>query len=323
MGRERRKAAIMDGQQSSQQARSVTSAYLPIDKLVILGLGLIGGSLAAALRARGQVSTVVGWGRREGSLARGKALGYIDEYTLDLAQALEGADVVVIATPTLVGEKVLAMLPGKLDASTIVTDVASVKGSLLRVARSAWGTEPANLVLAHPIAGSEQSGVEAAQPDLFVRHRVILTPTAATSDEACAKIRAMWQSVGAEVVDMTVEGHDEVLAATSHLPHILAYTLVDNLARQDSHDDIFRFAAGGFRDFTRIASSDPQMWHDISIANRAALLGMIDSYSDHLARLRRYIDEGDSEQIMALYSAAKASRDRFAAQRDLAAGAEE
>ncbi len=287
------------------------SNQVGFNRLVILGLGLMGGSLAAGLRQRGLVQHVVGWGRRESSLQRAWELGYIDEYTLDLGAAVAAADIVVIATPTLVAEDVLGQLKGLISPTTVLTDVASVKGNLLRRARLLWGTEPPNLVLAHPIAGSEESGVEAARGDLFEHHRVILTPTENTDADALARVESMWRSVGAEVMQMDVERHDQVLAATSHLPHILAYSLVDLLAGQDEQQDIFRFAAGGFRDFTRIASSDPKMWHDITLANDQALLTMIDQYSAQLQRLRAAIASRDSEQIMDLYSNAKAARDRF------------
>lgn len=285
-----------------------------INRITILALGLIGGSLAKALKANGYAGEIVGWGRREASLEKGLQLGVIDRYSLDLARAVEGADVVVIATPTLIAADMLGQLAdlsacGAMGENTIITDVASVKGSLLAAAKQAFGAVPANLVLGHPIAGSEKSGVEAAKADLFVNHRVILTPTAETSPAALQTIKAMWQSTGAELVEMPVDEHDKVLAATSHLPHLLAYSLVDALAGSDEKQNIFRFAAGGFRDFTRIASSDPTMWRDISLANSEAILSTIDLFTENLAQLRTAIENRDSDTIMASFERAKLARD--------------
>jgi prephenate dehydrogenase len=282
-----------------------------VGRLAILGLGLIGGSLAKALKGRREVAEVVGWGHRESSLELGRQLGVIDRYSLDLAEAVRGADVVVIATPTLVAEHMLAELAPVLDAGTVITDVASVKGNLLRAARRIHGAAPPNLVLGHPIAGSERSGVSAANGDLFLHHRVLLTPTAETDAVALQRIRQLWQLTGAEVVEMSVEEHDRILAATSHLPHMLSYALVDALAGKPEQRDIFRFAAGGFRDFTRIAASDPTMWRDIALANRPALLAAIDQFSQHLAQLRDAIDRADDASIMATFARAKEARDEF------------
>ncbi len=284
--------------------------------VVVLGLGLIGGSLAAALRASGFAASCIGWGHREAPLRRGVELGVIDRYTLDLDEAVDAADVLVIATPTLIAEEMLErILPRLLQRAQppVITDVASVKGSLQRVAERVWGAMPPRLVLGHPIAGSERSGVDAANAALFEKHRVILTPVAGNEPSAVELVRAMWASTGAEVVEMTVAEHDRVLAATSHLPHVLAYALVDALARSDASDDIFRFAAGGFRDFTRIASSDPVMWRDIAIANRPALLQSIDLFSAQLEELRTAIEAGEGDTLLQTFSRAKAARDEFAA----------
>jgi prephenate dehydrogenase len=285
---------------------------MAIERITVLALGLIGGSLAKALKANGFEGEIVGWGRREASLKKGLALGVIDRFSLDLAEAIEGADIIVVATPTLIAADMLQQL-AQLDCSqAIITDVASVKGNLLIAARKAFGVVPPNLVLGHPIAGSEQSGVEAAKADLFVNHRVILTPTDETHPQALQTIKQLWQQTGADVVEMPVAEHDKVLAATSHLPHILAYTLVDALAGSEEQHDIFRFAAGGFRDFTRIASSDPTMWHEIALANSDALLGMIDLFSVKLSELRNSIAHADSENILASFTRAKSARDHFA-----------
>ena len=280
-------------------------------RLVILGLGLIGGSLAKALKARGAVAEVVGFGHREVSLRKGVELGVIDSYSLDLATAVADADVVVIATPTLVAETMLERLAPLVGPDTLITDVASVKGNLERTAQRVFGTLPPHLVLAHPIAGSEQSGVAAAKTDLFIGHRVVLTPAATTAAAAVNRIERMWALTGAEVVRMSVAEHDAMLAATSHLPHVLAFSLVDTLAGEPERAGILRFAAGGFRDFTRIAASDPQMWHDIALANRPALLAAIDQFSDGLAALRAAIDRGDGTSIMATFERAKRARDQF------------
>lgn len=281
-------------------------------RVAILGLGLIGGSLAKALKARQAVTEVVGYGRRAESLQQGIALGVIDRYSLDLAEAVDDADIVVIAAPTLIAEQLLLEVIPMVGTSTIVTDVASVKGNLLRAAERAWGQAPSNLVLAHPIAGSEQSGVAAARANLFQAHRVILTPTPTTSVDALQIVRSMWELTGAEVSEMDVDEHDVVLAATSHLPHILAFSLVDALAGDPDRRDIFRFAGGGFRDFTRIAASDPQMWHDIALANRPALLAVLDRFTAHLDGLRDAIDRADGVSIMATFARAKEARDEFA-----------
>lgn len=282
-----------------------------INQITILAPGLIGGSLAKALKANGFTGEIVGWGRRESSLNKALELGVIDRYSLDLKEAITGADLIVIATPTLIAADMLKQLAPIVNEEVIITDVASVKGNLLMVAKEAFGTVPPNLVLGHPIAGSEKSGVVAAKADLFVNHRVILTPTEETNPRALETVKSLWQSIGAELVEMPVDEHDKVLAATSHLPHILAYTLVDALAGNSEQQNIFRFAAGGFRDFTRIASSDPTMWHEISLANRDALLTMIDAFSGQLGDLREAIAVGDSENILGCFSRAKAARDKF------------
>lgn len=286
----------------------------PHDKVVILGLGLIGGSLARSLRASGFSQRITGWGHREPSLRRGVELGIIDSFSLDLATAVADADIIVVATPTLVAADMLRQLLPLLPAEggPVVTDVASVKGSLRRAVIEEVGCMPAQLVLGHPIAGSERSGVDASDVSLFERHRVILTPEADTAPEAVATVRAMWESTGADVVDMDVTAHDAVLAGTSHLPHVLAYALVDALAHSDLSENIFRFAAGGFRDFTRIASSDPVMWKDIALANRDALLSSLDQFNTHLSALRSAIESSDDEALMATFSRAKQSRDDFA-----------
>lgn len=285
-----------------------------IHRLCIIGVGLIGGSLARALKRARACGEVVGCGRDETSLRRAVELGVIDRYHTDPAQAVQGADVVVLAVPLGMMAPVLRAIAPSITEHTIITDVGSAKASVVAAAEAVFGKVPACFVPGHPIAGTEKSGVEASFAELFERRRVILTPLAHTDRAAHETVRRMWQQTGAEVVDMDVVHHDEVLAATSHLPHVLAYTLVDTLARMQEKAEIFRYAAGGFRDFTRIASSDPNMWRDICLANREALVAMLDRFSADLATLRAAIDQEDGEAIADLFARAKTARDRFCRQ---------
>jgi len=281
-----------------------------INKLTIIGVGLIGGSLARALRQAGLCREIVGHGRNVQQLQNAVELGVIDRYELDIGLAVRDADMVVLAVPVGATEAIMQELLGKLAAHTVLTDVGSVKGSVVDAARKVFKKVPAQFVPGHPIAGTEKNGVDASFAELFKGRRVILTPLPVTSEEALGKVRRMWEGAGAEVVEMEVRRHDEVLAATSHLPHLLAYTLVDTLAHLETNQEIFGFTAGGFRDFTRIASSDPQMWHDICLANRNAILGILEHYSDELEQLTDAIRTRDSARILAVFTRAKAARDR-------------
>jgi prephenate dehydrogenase len=293
----------------------------PLQKVAVVGLGLIGGSLARAIRQSDFAERVVGYDQSEDIAVLAEELGVIDGHEASLEHALNRANLVVIATPTLVAEKLLEDILVKVPAETVVTDVASVKGNLVAAYQRARESiesdenavprKAAEFVPGHPIAGSERSGVDASRPELFADHRVILTPTEDTGDEALALVRRMWESTGAEVVEMPVQQHDAILAATSHLPHILAYALVDALSRSELSDDIFRFAAGGFRDFTRIASSDPVMWRDIALANREQLLRAIDVFSEHLGALRDAVETGDAEALKTTFSEARNAREDF------------
>jgi len=280
-----------------------------INRLALIGVGLIGGSLARALRDAGHVREVIGYGRGLANLQRAVELGVADRIETSLSAAVRDADMVVLATPVGSMADILDAIAPYLAKDAVVTDVGSVKGVIAAAARAALGEKLTDFVPGHPIAGTERTGVEASFSSLFVGRRVVLTPLPETSVEAVARVRAMWQAAGAEVVSMSVEHHDAVLAATSHLPHLLAYALVDMLARLDDSREIFAYAAGGFRDFTRIASSDPEMWRDISIANREAIVNMLKKYRAELDGLIKAVAAGDGAKLQTLFARAKAARD--------------
>ena len=290
------------------------------ERLCIVGVGLIGGSLARAVRAAGVGGEIVGHGRDAAHLRRAVELGVIDRFETDPVAAVRGADLVVLATPLGAMRNLFATLAGHLDDGCVITDVGSSKGSVVADARVGLGAELGRFVPGHPIAGTEKSGVEASFAELYRDRRVILTPLPENPPETVARVRALWEAAGSEVAEMGVEHHDLVLAATSHLPHMLAYTLVDTLARMQDKDEIFGYAAGGFRDFTRIASSDPVMWRDVCVANRDAILGMIERFQADLTLLADAIRDGDQELISEVFERAKRARDRHAARLEASAG---
>lgn len=282
-----------------------------IERLAVIGVGLIGGSLARALQQAGAVGEVVGCGRSAANLRRAVGLGVIDRFSHDAAEAVSGADMVFLAVPLGAVRGLLSEIRPALDPDAVVTDGGSVKGSVVADAAAAFGRVPPRFVPGHPIAGTERSGVEASFAQLYRNRRVILTPLPETDAQALARVRSMWEACGAEVTCMDVGRHDEILAATSHLPHMLAFGLVDALARLGGTDEVFRYAAGGFRDFTRIASSSPVMWRDICIANREALGTMLTGFSSELAELADTIRRGDGEHLLDIFERAKAARDRY------------
>jgi len=282
-----------------------------IDTLLIVGLGLIGGSLAAALRDKGFARRITAFNRSRASLDYALDAGLIDAAPQSLEAAVADADLIVVGVPTLTVARVFEVIRDHARPDVLITDVASVKGSVVAAAAVVFGSVPPRLVPGHPIAGAEKSGVEAAQAGLFERHRVILTPLPDTDDTALSSVDAMWRLTGAEVVRMDVAAHDRILAMTSHLPHVLAFALVDSLARQSASEDIFRFAAGGFRDFTRIASSDVVMWRDIAIANRSALLDAIDGFTVTLDGLRSAVAAGDGAMLEQVFVRARTARERY------------
>jgi prephenate dehydrogenase len=282
-----------------------------IERLAILGVGLIGGSLARALRAAGAVGEIIGCGRSLGNLEKARELGVIDRFTQDPGEAARAADMVFLAVPLGAMRGAMLAMREQLRPGAIVTDGGSVKGSVVDDARAVFGAVPPRFVPGHPIAGTEHSGVEASFAELYQKRRVILTPLAETDPEALARVSRMWEICGAEVTEMSVGHHDEVLAATSHLPHMLAFGLVDALARMRENDEIFRYAAGGFRDFTRIASSSPVMWRDICIANREALSAMLARFGVEMTDLAESIRHADGDRLLEIFERAKAARDRY------------
>lgn len=284
----------------------------PAQRLTIIGVGLIGGSLARALRREHPALEVVGCGRQLPNLRRAQELGVIDRYETDPARAVQGADMVVVAVPVGSIESIFAAIAGHLAPGAVVTDVGSTKGNVAAAARRRLGERLAGFVPGHPIAGTERSGVEASFAELFQGCRVILTPLPETDPAAIERVRALWRGTGARVSEMDVRHHDAVLAATSHLPHLLAYALVDSLARMDDSEEIFDYAAGGFRDFTRIASSDPALWRDICLANRDALLETLERFSTDLAAVTDALNHSNGDALMKVFARAKEVRDRFA-----------
>ncbi|MBV1871924.1 MAG: bifunctional prephenate dehydrogenase/3-phosphoshikimate 1-carboxyvinyltransferase [Gammaproteobacteria bacterium] len=282
-----------------------------LSKVVIIGLGLIGGSFARGLKQAALCDQVVGCARSISTLEKGLALGVIDAAETDLTKAVQGADLVFLSMPIGATENILSVIAPHLEEHTIVTDAGSVKGCVVEATQRVFGETPLNFIPGHPIAGSEKSGVAAGTADLFLHHKVILTPVENHSPHALSIVRALWEALGAEVVLMGHLAHDKVLAATSHLPHLLAYSLVDTLAKDDENLDIFRYAAGGFRDFTRIAASDPTMWHDIFLANRTATLEMLDGFTEGLSQLREAVETGNSQEMLGVFTRAQAARGHF------------
>ena len=283
-----------------------------IGKLVVCGVGLIGGSFALALRRAGAVERIVGIGRRREVLERACALGVIDEIAEGWADALDGADLVLLAAPVGQTDAILAAMAPHLRPGTVVTDAGSTKRDVVAALRSHLGAALADVVPAHPIAGAEKSGVEAAFAELYMGRKVVLTPLPESRPEAVQKVRDAWEACGANVVGMTPEEHDRVFAAVSHLPHLLAFGLVDDLAGRSNAPLLFSHAASGFRDFTRIAGSHPEMWRDICVANRVALLEELDAYLGELARLRMMLVEADGDGLEAVFERARRARNAWA-----------
>jgi cyclohexadieny/prephenate dehydrogenase / 3-phosphoshikimate 1-carboxyvinyltransferase len=284
---------------------------LNIPKVAIIGLGLIGCSWVKALKLAKCIGHVSGFDRNMDSMEQALQAGLIDDFSIDVCDVVRDADLVIISVPILAVADVLEQIKSSIANNAVLTDVGSVKGNISKAVTDVLGENFDRFVLGHPIAGSERSGVSAADEKLFKNHKIILTPEKRTSEMALDLVSDAWQVTGGKVELMTVQHHDEVLAATSHLPHLLAYSLVDTLANDEENNDIFNYAAGGFRDFTRIASSSPIMWRDIFVGNKDEVLKALDLFTADLQQLREVIANEDKTQMMGTFTRAKAARDHF------------
>ena len=283
-------------------------------KVVIFGVGLIGGSFALALRRANVVGEVVGFGRSQTTLEQARSLGIIDRIGVDWAAEVNDADLVLLATPVGQMAELMARIAPHLGTQTLVTDGGSTKSDVVAAAYANLGDKVAQFVPAHPIAGAELSGAAAAKADLYVGKKVVLTPIYENSKESIAYVKSAWQECGAVVSELTAQQHDEVFAAVSHLPHLLSFALVHDLARRDNRDQLLSFAASGFRDFTRIAASSPEMWRDICLANRDALLDELGSYMEELETIHEALAEGDAEKLQEIFSLAREVRGNWTQQ---------
>ena len=281
-----------------------------IERLIILGVGLIGGSLALAAKQRGLVKEVIGYGRHEANLQKALSLGVIDTYALDLEAALNKPGLVFLGTPLGAMPKLFAQMRPYLNEHFIITDGGSAKVCVLRAAEEHLGPWYPYFIGGHPIAGREHSGVEAALADLYDKKKVLLTPGRHTLNHVVASVSRLWEGLGSEVSLMDAAYHDNVLAATSHLPHILAYSLVDLLNEHPELGNVFHYTAGGFRDFTRIASSDPTMWRDIALNNRTAIVNWLKEYQAQVGEYIQLIEAGDGEGLFDHFTQAKSARDK-------------
>jgi len=301
-----------------QSTQLKTLSTIPLKKIVIFGVGLIGGSVALAIKnvqTKFGSTQIIGLGRNTASLTSAVQLGVIDAgfdtEQADLQAVLADADLILIAAPVAQTSGILAHIKPHLSLHTALTDAGSTKSDVLACANSILGEQSNQFVGGHPIAGAEKSGVSAARADLFVGKNVVLTPTDGTQPEALARVTEFWQACGANVSQMSAQAHDEIFASVSHLPHLLAFALVDELAARPNAAELFGFAASGFRDFTRIAGSHPEMWRDISLANKDALLKELAVYQDQLSSLTSLLKNQDGAGLEALFSRASLARNAW------------
>jgi prephenate dehydrogenase len=282
-----------------------------LKKLVVFGVGLIGGSVALALKKAGNAPKIVGIGRSVESLNHALKLGVIDTLEANIHEAVGNADLILIAAPVAQTKAILQSIKPHLNNQTIITDAGSTKSDVLACAKEVLGEQFSQFVGGHPIAGAEKSGVSAAKADLFLGKNVVLTPAMETNRHGVIAVNNLWQTCGAKVSEMSAENHDSIFAAVSHLPHLLAFALVDEIASRPNAEQLFSFAASGFRDFTRIAGSSPEMWRDISLANKTALIQEVSAYQTQLAQLKALLENADAAGLQALFERASQARNNW------------
>ncbi|MEE9355468.1 MAG: prephenate dehydrogenase/arogenate dehydrogenase family protein [Methylococcaceae bacterium] len=283
------------------------------ENIYVIGVGLIGGSLARTIKKNGLSRRIIGIGRDEDrpNLIEALELDVIDQFYCDFIFQPKESDCVVIAAPVSAYHSIFLQLKPHWSMEAIYTDVGSTKRNITKAAEQVFGQVPTNFVPAHPIAGAETSGVVTSKTDLFLNKRLIMTPLPETSEQATYAVKELWQQLGAEVSVMDVDHHDAVFAATSHLPHVLAFALVNMLGCKDEKEEIFRYAAGGFKDFTRIASSDAAMWLDICLANQDQIIPLLREFSDQVERIANMIEDNEAESIFNTFNYARQARQRF------------
>ncbi|MDP1592801.1 MAG: prephenate dehydrogenase/arogenate dehydrogenase family protein [Gallionella sp.] len=287
---------------------------MKLNKVVIFGVGLIGGSFALALRRANAVTEVVGFGRSEATLEQARSLGIVDRIGQDVAAEVNDADLVLLATPVGQMAELMARIAPYLGPHTLLTDGGSTKSDVVAAAYANLGDKVAQFVPAHPIAGAEQSGAAAAHADLYSGKKVVLTPLPENPQDTVARVQAAWRACGANIYSLTYSEHDAVFAAVSHLPHLLSFALVHDLAQRDNRDVLLSFAASGFRDFTRIAASSPEMWRDICMANRAALMSELQAYTAELNTLHSALENNDAAKLEEIFSLAREVRGKWTQQ---------
>ena len=280
-------------------------------KVLIFGVGLIGASFARGLKAAKAADEIIGFGRTPKSLKAAYDLGIIDEVGINPGADVREADLILVATPVGQMPEIFQRIAPYLSAHTIVTDAGSTKSDVVEAARVAFGDKIGQFVPGHPIAGAETSGAAASKADLYQGRKVVLTPLLENAVADIDKVKRAWELCGADVRILDADTHDRVFAAVSHLPHLLAYALVDEFARRPNADQLFDYAAAGFRDFTRIAASHPEMWRDISLANRTALLAELDRYGAALMRIRQALVNSDGEALASIYANARDARQNW------------